>query len=137
MSHVGHNCKVPIRIHTRYLQIIIKFAKCGPACEGKGKWIMDYGILPVRADPSTPPASRVTLYRYKSSPKIFFLCFAATQLARQVQQERTQVVCSNEVVQKRLARRHSRNSCHMFVFIVNAQEVDTHSILKYYFLDLS
>jgi len=39
----------------------------------------------------------------------FFGCFAATQLARQVQQERTQVVCSNEVARKRLAQRHSRN----------------------------
>jgi len=70
MSHVGHNCKVPIRIHKRYLQIIMKFAKCGPPCEGIGKWIMDYGILQVRTDPQYAAASRVTLYRYKSSPMI-------------------------------------------------------------------
>jgi len=40
--------------------------------------------------------------------QVFFLnhvWFAATQLARQVQQERTQVVCSNKVARKRLARR--------------------------------
>jgi len=43
----------------------------------------------------------------------FLFCFgcAATQAARQVQQERAQVVCShgNKVARKRLARRHSRN----------------------------
>jgi len=38
-----------------------------------------------------------------------FFGFAATQIARQVQQERTQVVWSNKVVRKRLARRHSHN----------------------------
>jgi hypothetical protein len=32
----------------------------------------------------------------------FFGCFAATQLWRQLQQERTQVVSSNKEVQKRL-----------------------------------
>ena len=48
---MGHNSKVPIRIHERYLQIILKFEKRGPLCEGRGKWIMDYGILPVRIDP--------------------------------------------------------------------------------------
>jgi len=36
-----------------------------------------------------------------------FLWFAAIQLARQLQQERTQVVCSNK--EARMARRHSRN----------------------------
>ena len=40
-------------------------------------------------------------------PLIFFLCFAATQVTRQLHQERTQVVCSNKVARKRLARRHS------------------------------
>jgi len=44
--------------------------------------------------------------------------FTATHLARQVHQERTQVVCSKKVAQKCLVRRHSRNSCHMFVCIV-------------------
>ena len=39
----------------------------------------------------------------------FVFCFSATQLARQVHQERTQVVCSNKVAQKRLTPRHSRN----------------------------
>ena len=39
-------------------------------------------------------------------------CFATTQLARQLQQERTQVVCSNKEARKRLVRRHSCNSCH-------------------------
>jgi len=37
-----HNSKVPIRIHERYLQIILRFAKCTPPCEGRGKWIMEY-----------------------------------------------------------------------------------------------
>jgi len=32
----------------------------------------------------------------------FFGCYAATQQARQVHQERTQVVCSNKEAQKRL-----------------------------------
>jgi len=40
---------------------------------------------------------------------LFFGCFAATQLARLVQQEGMQVVCSNNVAWKRLAERHSRN----------------------------
>jgi len=42
---------------------------------------------------------------------IFFVCFLfedATQLALQVQQERTQVVCRNKVDRSRLALRHSR-----------------------------
>ena len=39
----------------------------------------------------------------------FFFGYATTQLARQVQQKRKQVVCSNKVGRKRLARRHSRN----------------------------
>jgi len=39
----------------------------------------------------------------------FFFLKAATQLARLVQQERTQVVCSNKVGRNRLAQRHSRN----------------------------
>ena len=50
MSHVGQNSKVPIRIQEICLQIILKFAKCGPPCEGRGKWIVDYGILAVRTD---------------------------------------------------------------------------------------
>jgi len=36
-----------------------------------------------------------------------FLCFTATQLARQLHQEHTQVVCSYEEARKRLAQRHS------------------------------
>jgi len=39
----------------------------------------------------------------------FLVLFCRTQLARQLQQERAQVVCSNKVARKRLARRHSRN----------------------------
>jgi len=39
----------------------------------------------------------------------FFCCYAATQPARQVRQEHTQVVCSNKIARKRLARRNSRN----------------------------
>jgi len=48
---------------------------------------------------------------HESWRKHFFILFwyAATQLARQVHRERTQVMCSNKVAQKRLARRHSRN----------------------------
>jgi len=34
----------------------------------------------------------------------FFWCYAATQLAHQLQQERTQVVCSNKEARKRLNR---------------------------------
>jgi len=56
MSHMGHNSKVPIRIHDRYLQIILRFAKCGPPCEGRGKWIMDYRILVVKTDPKAHPS---------------------------------------------------------------------------------
>jgi len=41
--------------------------------------------------------------------QIFFLLKVATQLARQVQQERTKVVCSNKVGRSRLAQGHSRN----------------------------
>jgi len=37
---MGHNTKVPIRIHVRYHQTIFKFAKCGPRCEGRGQWII-------------------------------------------------------------------------------------------------
>jgi len=48
MSHVEHNSKVHIRVHDRYLQIILKFAKCGPPCEGRGNRLweeaMDYVI---------------------------------------------------------------------------------------------
>ena len=54
-------------------------------------------------------------------PVVFLVvvsCYAATQLALQLQQERTQVVCSTRVARKRPARRHSRNSCHVFVCIV-------------------
>jgi len=39
----------------------------------------------------------------------FGCCFVATQLARQLHQERLQVGCSNKEARKRLARRHSRN----------------------------
>ena len=48
MSHMDSNSKVPIRIRERYLQIILRFAKCGPPCEGRGRWIMDYGIFRLR-----------------------------------------------------------------------------------------
>jgi len=41
----NHNSKVPIRIHKRYLQIILQIAKCGLPCEGRGKWIMDHRML--------------------------------------------------------------------------------------------
>jgi len=39
----------------------------------------------------------------------FSCCYAAKQLALQVQQERTQVVYSHKEARKRLARRHFRN----------------------------
>jgi len=42
---MGHNSTVPIRIDEKYLQIIPKFGKCRPPCEGRGKWIMHYGML--------------------------------------------------------------------------------------------
>ena len=34
------------------VQIILKFAKCVPPCEGRENWITNYGILPVRTDPN-------------------------------------------------------------------------------------
>ena len=40
-----HTSKVPIRIHKRHLQNILKFANCGPPFEGRKKWIMDHGTL--------------------------------------------------------------------------------------------
>ena len=43
-------------------------------------------------------------------PFFLFLLFeTVTQLARRVQPNRTQVVCSNKVDRRRLAQRHSRN----------------------------
>jgi len=44
MSHMGHNPKVPIRIHEGYPQIILKFAKCDLRVreEETGLWIMEY-----------------------------------------------------------------------------------------------
>jgi len=48
----------------------------------------------------------------------FFWDFTATKLERQVQQERTKVVCSSRVARRRPARRHSHNSCYMFACIV-------------------
>jgi len=49
---------------------------------------------------------------------VFFLCvcFAATQLAHQLHQERTHVVCSNKEARKRLARRH-RFLCLLILFL--------------------
>jgi len=48
MSRVGHNSEIPIRIHERYLQIILKFAN-----SVRGNRIMDYGSwkIPARTDP--------------------------------------------------------------------------------------
>jgi len=43
---------------------------------------------------------------------LFKMCFVATQLARQLQQERLQVVCSNKEAWERLAQRQSRNTKH-------------------------
>jgi len=45
----------------------------------------------------------------KPSLDFFWFCFVATQLERQLQQERTQVVCTNREARKRAARRHSCN----------------------------
>jgi len=50
--------------------------------------------------------------------EFFCVCFAATLLAHQLHQKRIQVVCSNKAARKRLAQRHLRKSCHMFVSIV-------------------
>ena len=52
---------------------------------------------------------------------VSFLFFAAAQLARQLHQEHTQVVCSNKEAWRRLARRHSRNGpwTHECCFEVN------------------
>jgi len=43
---------------------------------------------------------------------------AATQLAHQIHQQRTQVVWSNMVVRKHLGRRHSCNLCHLRIRIM-------------------
>jgi len=42
---------------------------------------------------------------------VFFGCYAATQLALQLHQERTQVVCSNREARKRPSPRHSSGPC--------------------------
>ena len=53
----------------------------------------------------------------KTQRTIFcFVFFVATQLARQLHQERLQVGCSNKEAWKRLARRHSRNGPWTLVF---------------------
>jgi len=41
---MGHHPKVLIPFHKGYLQIILKFAKCGPPCEGRGNWTRAHGI---------------------------------------------------------------------------------------------
>jgi len=56
---------------------------------------------------------------FPPSPIVFFcvyVCFAVTQIACQFHQERTQVVCGNKEVRKRLARieRHSRKTHGIF-----------------------
>ena len=50
----------------------------------------------------------------------FFGCYAATQLVLQLQEEHTQVVCSNKEARKRLVWRHSRNGpwTHEYCFEV-------------------
>ena len=61
--------------------------------------------------------ARLSLSIEALPPECF--CYATTQLAaaRQVQQERTQVVCSNKIAWKRLVRRRSRNGPKtLFVF---------------------
>ena len=53
--------------------------------------------------PQPPPELRRCLYQSPPLPlRIFCGCFADTQLARQLQQERTQVVCSNKETRNRL-----------------------------------
>jgi len=56
---MGHNFTVPIRIHEKYLQIIPKFGKCGPPCEGRGGK-MDDGLW------NAPVESRVFLLKTES-----------------------------------------------------------------------
>ena len=54
---------------------------------------------------------------YKHPPKLlklFCVCFAVTQPARQLHQERTQVACSNRKARKRPARRHSRKDLKLW-----------------------
>jgi len=53
------------------------------------------------------------------APFCFVLFEAATALARQFHQERTQVVCSNKVDRSRLAFRHSRYWCYFYVLFVD------------------
>jgi len=52
-----------------------------------------------------------------SATQLFF-CYATTQLALQVQQERTQVVCSNEEAWKRLAKALPQWTLDIFVLEV-------------------
>ena len=91
----------------------------------KSSLLSDDAATSSSEDKSTPAACReVTCMRrlYAISLQIgvafFFWCFAATHLAHKLHQERAQVVCSNKVARTRLAQRHPRNACHMFVCIV-------------------
>jgi len=53
------------------------------------------------------------LFFFAKRNLVFFQ--AVTQLARQVPQEHTQVVCSNKVDRSRLALRHSRCKFYFYV----------------------
>jgi len=65
--HVGQNSKIPIRIGQKYLQIILKFAKCGPPCEGTGKLIMNYGML--RLGPTFNYSQKVLITNHQPRQK--------------------------------------------------------------------
>ena len=72
---MGHNFKVPNLIHERYPQIVTKSVKCGPPCEGREKWIIDYGTLPVRTEPKDKENDLLVQISRKNSPfyRVFHL----------------------------------------------------------------
>jgi len=79
----------------------------------KSSLLSDNSAASSSEDKSTVTGRDVTCMR---RAKQFFFVFsvATTQLARQVQQERTQVVCSNTIAWKRLARRHTNKRHGIF-----------------------
>jgi len=92
-----------------WVEIDVLWGNCSVICKmyERGKEVVREWLC----QPGLSRAPRLVFqtrhYRYPSL--FFFECFDATQLERQVDQERTQVVWSNKVVRERVAQRHSRN----------------------------
>ena len=68
-----------------------------------GSWVIFCLFVCITTTPLVLPES------FQISSHLFFCWYAATQLALQVQQERTQVVCSNRGARQRPTRGHSCN----------------------------